>query len=42
MVTKISVHFDMETGDPDDVMALCLLTTHPGFVVKLINLKNLL
>src|SRR5690554_4907522 len=24
-----NVHLDIETGDPDDVMALCLLATHP-------------
>lgn len=23
------VHFDLETADPDDVMALCILATHP-------------
>lgn len=26
---KIPVHFDMETSDPDDVMTLALLATHP-------------
>ena len=25
----LSVIFDMETGDPDDVMTLCVLATHP-------------
>lgn len=26
---RIDIHFDMETGDPDDVMTLCFLTSHP-------------
>lgn len=26
---KIKVHFDLETGDPDDIMTLALLCTHP-------------
>lgn len=25
----INVHFDMETQDPDDILALCILATHP-------------
>lgn len=25
----MNVHFDMETGDPDDSLALCVLATHP-------------
>jgi pyrimidine-specific ribonucleoside hydrolase len=32
---KIDIHFDMETGDPDDVMTLCFLTSHP-----LVNLTS--
>jgi len=28
--THIPVAFDMETRDPDDVLALCLLATHPA------------
>lgn len=32
---RIDIHFDMETGDPDDVMTLCFLTSHP-----LVNLTS--
>jgi pyrimidine-specific ribonucleoside hydrolase len=26
---EINVHFDLETNDPDDIFALCILATHP-------------
>lgn len=29
MTPTFNVHFDMETQDPDDVLALCVLATHP-------------
>ena len=28
-MTKIKLHIDIETGDPDDLFTLSMLTTHP-------------
>lgn len=29
MSEKLNIHFDMETSDPDDIFALCILSNHP-------------
>jgi pyrimidine-specific ribonucleoside hydrolase len=34
----IDLHLDMETSDPDDVLALCLLATHPQVNLRLVTL----
>jgi inosine-uridine nucleoside N-ribohydrolase len=33
----IDLHFDMETSDPDDALALCLLATHPRVNLRLVT-----
>lgn len=35
---KIPVHLDMETGDPDDVMTLAVLATHPRADLRSVTL----
>ena len=34
---KIDIHFDMETGDPDDLMTLCLLTAHSKITLRSVS-----
>lgn len=34
-MSKLDIHFDMETSDPDDVFTLCLLSHHP-----MVNLRS--
>jgi pyrimidine-specific ribonucleoside hydrolase len=34
---RLNIAFDMETSDPDDVMALCLLCTHPGVILRAVT-----
>lgn len=33
----IDLHFDMETADPDDALALCLLATHPRVNLRMVT-----
>jgi len=37
MAKRIKMVFDMETGDPDDAMALCILATHPRVDLRAIT-----
>lgn len=37
-MTKISVSWDMETSDPDDIFTLCLLATHPKVDLKSVTI----
>lgn len=34
----MNVTFDMETSDPDDVLTLCVLATHPGVTLRAITI----
>lgn len=35
----IDVHFDMETGDPDDFLTLALLATHPSVTLRSVSVN---
>jgi pyrimidine-specific ribonucleoside hydrolase len=35
----IDVHFDMETGDPDDFLSLALLATHPAVALRSVSVN---
>jgi pyrimidine-specific ribonucleoside hydrolase len=33
-MTPMNIAFDMETSDPDDVLTLCILATHPAVILR--------
>lgn len=37
--SSIDVHFDMETGDPDDFLTLALLATHPAVTLRSVSVN---
>lgn len=37
-IKKIPIHFDLETSDPDDIMTLAVLATHPRAALKSVTI----
>jgi inosine-uridine nucleoside N-ribohydrolase len=39
MIARVRIAFDMETVDPDDVLTLCLLATHPAVELAAVSVN---